>query len=237
MQKVNTPHLGADRDEIAEIVFLFGDPVRTKRASNKFLENPKEVSAIRAAGYYTGEYKGRKITFGTSGMGFGSMGIYSYELFHFYDVKKIIRIGTSGAYSKILKVKDIVLVEESKADHTFFAEANLGEKIDSLKADPELIKALEESANSLGIAINKGKAHSTDIFYSKESIEELIDRTQAICVEMESFSLLVNAKRNNKQAACLLMITDHLVTHEHMSAEDREIECDTMIQLALNIVL
>lgn len=229
-----TPHISAQKGEIAETVILFGDPVRCRRSSEKYLSNAKEVSNVRGACYFTGEYKGKKFTFGTSGMGAGSMGIYSYELFQFYGVQRIIRVGTSGAYSSF-SIGDKILVSESIPDNPVFSEISLGQKVDVARASSDLMDLLKKSASSRGVKLHESRIHSTDLFYFIKSLEDIMQETGAKCVEMESYALFINALRTNKQAACMVCVTDTIYSGEHLTPDERVLCCDDLIETALNI--
>lgn len=229
-----TPHISAKREEIAETVILFGDPIRCRRAAEKYLSNAKEVSNVRGACFFTGEHNGRKFTLGTHGMGSGSMGIYSYELFKFYEVKRIIRVGTSGAYATF-SVGDKMLVSESISDSSIFAEVSFGQKIDIAKPSPELTDALRKSAAAKGIKLHEGRVHSTDVFYSIRKLEDTIRDKGAKFVEMESYALFVNALGTNRQAACMLCISDTVYAGTQLSSDERVLCCDDLVEIALNI--
>lgn len=230
-----TPHINAKKGEIAKTVLMPGDPLRAKFIAENFLEDYKLVSSVRNVFMYTGKYKGKEITIAASGMGVPSIGIYSYELFHFYDVDNIIRIGSSGAYTKDLKLYDIFLVEEAYADSTAFAEIVLGEKIQVAKPASELNNRIIAAANNLNIPIQKGRVHCSDVFYASRPLEETIKITQAQAVEMESYALFVNAKKLNKKAACILTISDNLITHEETTAQERQESFKEMMRLALEL--
>lgn len=229
-----TPHISAKKEEIADVVLLFGDPIRCRRSAEKYLSNCKEVSNVRGACYITGERGGKRFTFGTSGMGCGSMGIYSYELFHFYDVQKIIRVGTSGAYASY-QIGDKILVSESVTDNPIFSEISLGHAVDIARPSAELVSQLKKSAIAKNVKLNECRIHSTDLFYFIKTIDDVIKETGANCVEMESYALFINAIRTNKQAACMVCITDTIYSGQHLTPEERVLCCDDLIETALNI--
>lgn len=231
-----TPHINAKKGEIAKTVLMPGDPLRAKFIAETFLENVKLVNTIRNMFMYTGTYKGKEITIAGSGMGQPSIGIYSYELFKFYDVENIVRIGTAGSYKKELGLYEVVLATEAYSDSTVFSKHVL--EIDSHVMEPsdELNKKIEKSAQNIGIKLTKGRVHSSDIFYSSISLEERIKQTQALCVEMESYALFTNAKKLGKNAACLLTISDNLITQEETSSEERQNKFLKMMEVALGIL-
>ncbi|GCE63173.1 purine-nucleoside phosphorylase [Candidatus Mycoplasma haematohominis] len=228
-----TPHISAAKEEIAKLVFLAGDPLRAKWVAEKYLQNYKLVSSVRNIYFYTGEYNGKRITVGASGMGYGSMGIYAHELFNFYDVDAIVRIGSCGAYSKDLKVGSVVIVDKSKADSSSYAEVSAGESYDTISPSGDLDKKIEAFAKEKGIQTFRGNVHSSNVFYSSLDLEKTIKEKEVIAVEMESFALFVEAKRANKQAACILTVSDIVGGNEKMTPEERVTCLENMISVAL----
>jgi len=228
-----TPHIEAQKDEIAQTVLMPGDPLRAKYIAQKYLKAPQLVSSIRNMLMFTGEYKGKRVTVAGSGMGVPSIGIYSYELFKFYDTETIIRVGSSGAYSSKLKLYDVVLATEAYSDSSSFAQLVIGEDTHLSYPDPDTNNTIIRQAELLGIPLHRSRVHSSDVFYSVRPLDETIAVTKAECVEMESYGLFVNAKATGKKAACLLSISDHLVTGEETSAAERQTAFDDMIILAL----
>lgn len=231
-----TPHINAQKGEIAKTVLMPGDPLRAKFIAEKFLDNVKQVNTVRNMFMYTGEYKGKPVTIAGSGMGQPSIGIYSFELFNFYDVENIIRIGSAGAYVKDLDLYEIVLATEAFSDSTIFSEHLLNQKTHISSPSNALNEKIENSAKKLNIKLNKGRVHSSDIFYSSISLEKRIKTTEAICVEMESYALFTTAKKLNKNAACLLTISDNLITSKETTSEEREQKFIQMIEVALGIL-
>jgi purine-nucleoside phosphorylase len=228
-----TPHIQATKEEIAPIVLMPGDPLRAQFIAENYLENVKQVNSIRNMFMFTGTYKGVSITVAGSGMGVPSIGIYSYELFKFYDVDTIIRIGSSGAYSTDLKLYDVVLTTEAYSDSTAFSKLVIGEETHVMAATPEINRTITETAQALDLTLHTSRIHSSDVFYGIRPLEETIAVTGAKCVEMESYGLFVNAKATGKRAACLLSISDHLVTGEETTAHERQTAFDAMIRIAL----
>jgi purine-nucleoside phosphorylase len=232
-----TPHIEAKKEDIAEIVLMPGDPLRAKFIAENFLENVKEVNGVRNMLMFTGEYKGKKISVCGSGMGVPSIGIYSYELYKFYDVDTIIRVGSAGAYSSDLKVYDVVLATESYSDSTVFPKLVLNEDTHVTYSSNNVNDKLRAAAKSLDIKLHETRVHSSDVFYSARPLDETIKVTQAKCVEMESTGLFTNAKATGKNAACILSISDHLITGELTSAQQRQTTFSDMINIALESVL
>lgn len=232
-----TAHNEANINEIAKTVLMPGDPLRAKYIAEKYLEDYKLVNKVRNMYAYTGKYKGKEVTVMASGMGMPSMGIYSYELFKFYDVDNIIRIGTAGSYTKDLNLYDVVLVKESYSESSF-AKTQNGCTNNILYSNEELNNKIETTANNMNIPLIKVIAHSSDIFYKEnDNYEELVNKYGCKCVEMESFSLFHNANVLNKKASCILTISNNLVTKEETTSEEREKSFDKMIELALESIL
>lgn len=232
-----TPHINAKQGEIAKTVLMPGDPLRAKYIAENFLENVKQVNTVRNMLMFTGIYKGKEITIAGSGMGQPSIGIYSYELYNFYGVENIIRIGSAGSYKKEIDLYDIVLASEAYSDSTSFSEYLLGIKSHISEPSEILNKKIEECAEKLNIKINKGRVHSSDVFYSSIPLQTRIETTNSICVEMESYALFTTAKKLNKNAACLLTISDNLVTKQETSSEEREKKFNKMMEIALETIL
>lgn len=233
---MSTAHNQANIGEIAKIVLMPGDPLRAKYIAEKFLENPVQFNTVRNMFGYTGTYKGKKISVMGSGMGMASIGIYSYELYKFYGVESIIRIGSSGAYTDKLNLFDLVLVESAWSESTF-ARVQNGDTSDKQYPSKELNKAIEDAAAELGKKISLECIHSSDVFYHEDNVdghEEFYKKHGCVCVEMESFALFANAKVLGKKAACLLTISDSLVTHAATTAEEREVSFTNMMEVALH---
>lgn len=230
-----TPHIKAKKDDFAKIVLMPGDPLRAKWIAENFLESYKLINEVRGMFAFTGIYKGTKVTIMGHGMGIPSIGIYSYELFHFFGVEVIIRIGSAGAYTKDINVGDLVLVKSAFSESTY-ADL-LGVKTDNNKLYPsEKINNLAKAiASKKNIKLIETDIHSSDVFYGIRTADELHKDTGGKLVEMESFALFANANKLNKKAACLLTCSDSLVTHESMSADDRQTKFVNMVNLALEL--
>ena len=230
-----TVHNSADKEQIASVVLMPGDPYRARYIAGKFLENAALVNEVRGMLAYTGMYKGKRITVMGSGMGMASMGIYSYELFKFYDVDAIIRVGSTGSYSEKLPMKSVALVKGSYSESTY-ALAQSGDTDRMQYPDEDLNKLIESVSQEVSIPVVKTNTHSSDVFYYEgdlEQPEKMVEEQDALCVEMESFALFHNAKVLNKKAACLLTVSDSLCTNEHLSTEERQTSFNEMITLAL----
>ena len=231
-----TPHIEAKKEEIAKTIIMPGDPLRAKYIAENFLTDYKLVNQVRGMYAYTGIYNGKKVTIMASGMGMPSIGIYSYELFKFYDVDNIIRVGSCGAYTKDIKLYDIILVNESYTDSSF-AKVQNGSVYDTLNSNEELNLKIIEQAKNNNIDLKIGKIHSSDVFYGNVDFKKLYNEKKCLAAEMESFALFHNAKILNKKATCLLTVSDNLATNEKISSEERQKSFNEMIKLALDSVL
>ncbi|MDL2211865.1 purine-nucleoside phosphorylase [Erysipelotrichaceae bacterium OttesenSCG-928-M19] len=234
---MKTPHINPT-GKIAKTVLMPGDPLRAKYIAETFLDNVEQFNDVRGMLGYTGTYQGKEVSVMGSGMGMPSIGIYSYELFKFYDVENIIRVGSAGAYTKDLRLFDVVLVDECFSESSF-ALVQKNDDSTIMKASEKLNSELEKNAEKLGIDLIKGRIHSSDVFYSenKNKASDYYDKHGCLCVEMESFALFSNAQVLNKQAACLLTISDSLVTEEATTAEQRQTAFNDMIKIALEMVV
>lgn len=231
-----TVHIESKKGEIAPRVLMPGDPNRAKYIAEKYLEDVKLVNQLRGELAFTGKYKGVDVTVFSSGMGIGSMGIYSYELFNDYDVESIIRIGTAGAYTEELDVFDI-LVADSAYSRTFYDEAARGENQEIMTSSPDLNGIIMNTAAKKQIKVKQGRVHTTEAFYTEDKdYSKFIDRG-CLAVEMETYALLFNAKKFLKKATAILTISDNLITHVEIDAEARERKLDEMILLALESII
>ncbi|HSC52613.1 MAG TPA: purine-nucleoside phosphorylase [Phnomibacter sp.] len=230
-------HISAAATDIAPIVLMPGDPLRAKLFAEKYLEQPRLVSATRNVFYYTGTYQGRPLTIGASGMGCASIGIYSYELFTEYHVQHIIRIGTCGAYTTELKLFDILNVSLS-ASESSFARAAYGYEANSIQPEGNTFHQLQATAKNIGQPITTCAVHCSDYFYSNiTGLPPVAIEHQCKAVEMEAFALFNTAKELGKSAACLLTVSDIIPTRERISAVEREQALIPMVELALATTL
>ncbi len=238
INNIPTPHIGAcSRDEVAKTVLMPGDPLRAKMIAETYLNDVKTFNNVRGILGYTGTYNDRKISVMASGMGCASCGIYSYELFKFYDVDNIIRIGSTGAYTEELKLYDTILVTESWSESTF-AKVQNGYSDSVINSSEALNNKLISSSKKIDIDLIPGRTHCSDVFYSEdfENFKNYRDKYNCICVEMETFALFHNANVTKKNAACLLTVSDHLLTNEKTSIEERQNSFHNMIKVALESV-
>ncbi|ATZ16502.1 purine-nucleoside phosphorylase [Entomoplasma freundtii] len=227
-----TIHISAKPGEIADFVLMPGDPIRAKVMADKFLQNPVLVNTTRGMAMYTGTYKGVPVTIAASGMGNGSMGIYSYELFQDYGVQNIIRVGTAGAYNPNYKNYAIFNSRDSFGESAY-PKIVLGEDKEIIEATPKLFEAIEVTARDLNIPTITGRAHSSDVFYRGDDQMALAKTKGLDVVEMETYSLFTNAQKLHRNAAGLFTISDNLVTGEKTTPEERQNKFDEMFRLAL----
>ena len=234
-----TPHIEVnDKNKFAKTVLMPGDPLRAEYIAKTFLTDVEKINNVRNMFGFTGFYKGHKVTVMGSGMGMPSIGIYSYELFKFYDVDQIIRIGSAGSYVKELNVYDVVIAEEAFSESNY-AKVAYGYEEHTIAANKDLVERLEASAKKLGYPVTVGKVHSSDVFYREHGdiYRDVVYPEKVGCVEMESFALFANAKYLNKKAACILTISDSFITHKETTAEERQNSFNEMMELALNSAL
>lgn len=231
---IPTPHISAKYGDFAETVLMPGDPLRSKFIAETFLDNAVLVNNVRGIQGYTGFYKGKRVSVMASGMGMPSMGIYSFELFNFYDVQNIIRVGSAGALSSKLQLRDIVLGETAVTLSTF--QLNFGMSADYVpKASPALVEKAENAAKALDINTVKGTIFSSDVFYDGGIKREYCKKNNVLAVEMEAAALYMNAYKSGKSALAILTISDSLVTNEALPAKDRQISFTKMMELALEM--
>lgn len=231
-----TIHIGSEKEDIAPRVLMPGDPNRTHYIAMKYLKDAKLVNKVRAELAYTGTYKGVPVTIFSSGMGVGSMGIYSYELFNDFDVQTIIRIGTAGAYTEDLNLYDILLVDSSYSNTVYDEEAGV-ENIDVLNSSFELNSLITDTAALKNIKLRQGRVHTTIAFYTESKDYSKYTSKGCLAVEMETYALFWNAKKFKRQATALLTISDNLIREERMDSSEREKRLDEMIVLALESII
>lgn len=233
---IPTPHIEIkDKNLVARTVLMPGDPLRAEFIAKTYLTKVEKINSVRNMFGYTGYYKGKKITVMGSGMGMPSIGIYSYELFNFYDVENIIRIGSCGAYSKELDLYDCLLVTEAFSESSYAKVMGVSNK-KTLKANKTLNNKIRKKAQSLQIELKEGKIHSSDVFYRINGTDyEKFAAEGILAVEMESFALFANAKALNKKAACLLTVSDSFVTKQATSSLQRQNSFTKMIEIALEL--
>ena len=230
---MSTPHNMANMGDIAKVVLMPGDPLRAKYIAETYLDDVVQFNNVRNMFGYTGTYKGKKVSVMGSGMGMPSIGIYSFELFSQYGVEAIIRIGSAGSYKEDYEIYDVVLASGAYSESNY-AKVLTGNEASITYPSAELNDLIKATAEELDLDLKEGVIHSSDIFYHiDEAYKKGIEDNNCVAVEMESFALFENAKALNKKAACLLTISDSLVTHEETTAEERQTSFNKMITIAL----
>ena len=230
-----TVHNQADKSDFAKTVLMPGDPLRAKYIAENFLENVKLVNEVRGMLGYTGTYRGRPISVMGSGMGMPSIGIYSYELFAYYNVENIIRIGSCGGYSEKVHVRDVILAQGACTNSNFAAQYQLNGSFAPI-ADFGLLMKSKQIADDLKIPVAVGNVFSSDVFYtaSGEAWKQWADMG-VLAVEMEAAALYMNAARLGKKALCILTVSDHFVHEEATTSEEREKTFTDMMKIALEL--
>ncbi len=232
---MSTPHINAAKGDIAETILLPGDPLRAKFIADNFLENVVQFNTIRNIFGYTGSYKGKRISVMGTGMGIPSIGIYSYELIHFYGVKNLIRIGSCGALQKDLKLYDVILGIGASTNSNYAKQYNLPGTY-SATASWKLLYKAKQVADQKDIHVTVGNILSSDTFYSADSTDSKRWADIGIlAVEMEAYALYCNAAAAGVNALCILTVSDSIVNKEETTAEEREKSFTKMMEIALEL--
>ncbi|MCI8623438.1 MAG: purine-nucleoside phosphorylase [Provencibacterium sp.] len=232
---MSTPHNAAAPGQIAPTVLMPGDPLRAQFIAKEFLEDPVCFNEVRGMLGFTGRYRGRPVSVMGSGMGMPSIGIYSYELYTAYGVENIIRIGSAGSYCEEAKIYDVVLADAAWSESSY-ARVQGGFQGDTIRPSASLCERLAGTAKELGIPLLCGPVHSSDVFYREDKTpyyRQLHAQKGVLCVEMESFALFHNAQVCGKNAACLLTVSDSLISHEETTAAERQSSFTAMMRIAL----
>ncbi len=230
-----TPHISAKKGEIAETILLPGDPLRAKFIAENFLENPVQFNAIRNMLGFTGTYKGKRISVMGTGMGMPSIGIYSYELIHFYGVKNLIRVGSCGAYSDKLDLYDIILAMGACTNSNYARQFELPGTYSAIASWDLLYKA-KQVADEKNIPVVVGNVLSSDTFYTPEKdLPKKWAQMNVIAVEMEAYALYCNAAYAGVNALAILTVSDSLVTKKETTPEEREKNFTKMMEIALEL--
>ena len=235
-----TAHIESNKEDIAPVVLMPGDPLRAKYIAETFLEDAKLINKVRNMFGYTGTYKGKKVTVFASGMGIPSIGIYSYELYKFYDVKKIIRIGTCGSFHEDIKLLDVILSRGAYCK-TYFDKLLDGGSENYVTSSEELNRKIMNTAKVKNIDLKYGKTITSDVFDlycdDEEKFRGNFPDMNFLSVEMEAFGLFYIAKKLGREASCLMTVVDSLYDKRSLSIEDREKSLNQMIETALDSII
>lgn len=235
MSNTPTPHIGAKKGEIAPFVIMAGDPLRVQFMAENYLENPVQFNKVRGMLGYTGTYKGKPVSVMGHGMGIPSISIYTYELFNFYDVKTIIRIGSAGACHMGLKIGDLVLAMGACTDSNYAAQFQLPGTFCPI-ADYGLLQKAVNSCENFGYDYMVGNVVSSDVFYSANPQTDKWMKMGVLAVEMEAAALYMNAAYTGNKALAMFTVSDHIITGEATTAEQRQNTFTHMMDVALSLV-
>lgn len=229
-----TPHIDVkEKGIIAETILLPGDPLRAKVIAENYLENPVQFNAVRNMLGYTGTYQGKKVSVMGSGMGMPSIGIYSYELIHFYGVKNLIRVGSCGAFQPDIRIRDIIIGMSASTNSNYASQYGLPGTY-APTASWQLLKQAVEVAEQRGVEVKVGNILSSDIFYDDDpDAWKKWAKMGVLAVEMEAAALYMNAARAGVNALCILTVSDSLVNKEFVSAAERQNSFTQMMEIAL----
>lgn len=232
-----TPHINARPDDFAKTVLMPGDPLRSKFIAENFLEDARLVNNVRGIQGYTGKYKGENVSVMASGMGMPSIAIYSYELYNFFGVENIMRIGSAGAMSEKIKVRDIIIGMGASTTTNFAVQYGLEGTFAPI-ADYKMMKIAIEEADKIGARYAVGNLLSSDIFYNANpDAQKRWQRLGVLGVEMEAAALYMNAAYAGKRALAICTVSDHLITGESLDAEARQNSFTEMMEIALNTAI
>ena len=235
MANTPTPHIAAQYGEIAETVLMAGDPLRAKYIADNYLENPVQFNNVRGMLGFTGTYKGKRVSVMGHGMGIPSIGIYSYELFNFYGVKTIIRVGSAGSYHPDLNLGDLVIAQGACTDSNYGAQYELPGTFAPI-GDFDLLRAAANACEARGIHYKVGNILSSDVFYSENPHNESWMKMGVLAVEMEASALYMNAARSGNRALVICTISDHIIKGEALSSAERQTTFTHMMEVALDLV-
>ena len=230
-----TPHIGAKYGEIAKTMIMAGDPLRAKLMAEKYLENPVQVNNVRSMLAFTGTHNGKPVTVMGHGMGIPSIGIYTYELFNFYDVETIIRVGSCGARQMHVHLGDLVIAMGSCTDSNYAQQYDLGGTFAPI-ADFSLVRGAVDACEKFGYSYHVGNVFSADIFYSEDPRKGNWTKMGVLADEMEAPALYMNAARAGKKALVICTVSDHILTGEATTAEERQNTFTKMMDVAFSLV-
>ena len=235
MAKTPTPHIGAQYGDIAETVIMAGDPLRVKLMAETFLEEPKLFNQVRGMLGYTGTYKGKRVSVMGHGMGIPSISIYTYELYNFYGVKQIIRVGSAGSIHPDLNIGDLAIAMGACTDSNYAAQYELPGTFAPI-ADFDLLRGAVDECERRGFHYRVGNVMSADVFYSENAHNDKWINMVVLAVEMEIAALYMNAARSGNRALGICTISDNIITGEALSAEERQNTFTNMMKVAFSLV-
>ena len=235
MKNTPTPHIGAQYGEIAETVIMAGDPLRVKLMAEKFLDDAVQFNNVRGMLGYTGTYKGKRVSVMGHGMGMPSIGIYSYELYNFYDVKTIIRVGSAGSINNDLHIGDLAIAMGACTNSNYASQFELPGTFAPI-ADFGLVRAAAESCERFGYNYMVGNVFTSDVFYSENAHNDKWISMGVLAVEMEIAALYMNAARSGNRALGICTISDHILTGEVTTAEERQNKFTQMMDVAFSLI-
>ena len=232
-----TPHINAEKGDFAPTVLMPGDPLRSKFIAENYLTDARLVNNVRGVQGYTGTYKGCPVSVMASGMGMPSIGIYSYELYNFFGVENILRVGSAGAMSEKLRVRDIVLGEGACTNSNFGVQYGVQGSFAPI-ADFGLLRLAAQVAEERSLSYAVGNLYSSDIFYNDDpNVTANWQKLGVLAVEMEAAALYMNAARTGRRALAICTISDHLLTGEETTAEERQNTFREMMELSLEVAV
>lgn len=235
MKNIPTPHINAPQGAFAKTVLMPGDPLRSRMIAEQFLENAELVNNIRGIQGYTGTFQGKKVSVMASGMGCASMGIYSYELYRFYHVDRIIRLGSAGAMNRKLHLGDLVIGMSAYSNSSYVTQFGFhGDNAPC--ADYDLLSSAMNSAAKMHLTAYCGALFTSEAFYGESKDVKALQKLNVLAVEMEAAALYMNAAVTGKKALTICTISDHTITGESLSAEERQNSFRDMIRLGLSII-
>ncbi len=235
MAKTPTPHIGAKFGDIAETVIMAGDPLRAKFMAENFLDNPVLFNQVRGMLGYTGTHDGKRVSVMGHGMGMPSMAIYTYELFNFYGVKTIIRVGSTGAINHGLKLGDLVVAMGACTDSNYASQYDLPGTFAPI-ADFDLLRGAVEACEKFGYRYKVGNVVSSDFFYCDNPKNDKWMNLGVLAVEMEVAALYMNAARSGNRALAICTVSDHILTGESTTAEERQTKFTQMMDVAFSLI-
>lgn len=233
---MSTPHNAAEPGDIAKVVLMPGDPLRAKNVADYYLSDVTCFNKVRGMLGYTGTYQGKRVSVMGSGMGMPSIGIYSYELYNFYDVDAIIRIGSAGGLGPDVQLRDIVMGQAACTDSNFAEQYKLPGTIAPI-ADYGMLRQAVEAADAIGARYHVGNLYSTDVFYSERWVSEVWADMGVLAVEMEAAALYLNAMKAHKKALGIMTVSDLMLREGNLPAEERQNSFTQMMEIALAVAV